>query len=49
LGISEHIEQNSQVFSFSLNQNDIEEINVVLSKSNDLLRIIGDCGDEYRR
>jgi aryl-alcohol dehydrogenase-like predicted oxidoreductase len=49
LGISEHIEQNSQVFSFSLNQNDIDEIDGVLSKSNDLLQIIGDCGDEYRR
>lgn len=49
LGISEHIEQNSKVFSFSLNQNDIDEINSVLSKSNDLLQIIGDCGDEYRR
>jgi aryl-alcohol dehydrogenase-like predicted oxidoreductase len=49
LGISEHIEQNNQVFSFSLNQNDIDEINSVLSKSKNLLQIIGDCGDEYRR
>jgi aryl-alcohol dehydrogenase-like predicted oxidoreductase len=49
LGISEHIEQNAKVFSFSLNQKDIGEINSVLSKSNDLLQIIGDCGDEYRR
>ena len=49
LGISDHIEQNAKTFSFSLNQDDIEKINRVLSKSNDLLRIIGDCGDEYRR
>ncbi|MBY9015654.1 MAG: aldo/keto reductase [Candidatus Lokiarchaeota archaeon] len=49
LGISEHIEQNSKTFSFSLNQDDFEEINRVLSKSKDLLQIIGDCGDEYRR
>ena len=49
LGISEHIEQNSKTFSFSLNQDDIEEIESVLSKSNDLFRIIGGCGDEYRR
>jgi aryl-alcohol dehydrogenase-like predicted oxidoreductase len=48
LGISEHIEQNSKVFSFALDQVDIEEINRVQSKSNDLLQIIGDCGDEYR-
>ncbi len=49
LGISEHIQQNSKVFSFSLNHEDREEINRVLSKSKDLLKVIGDCGDEYRR
>jgi aryl-alcohol dehydrogenase-like predicted oxidoreductase len=49
LGISEHIEQNSKVFSFTLHQNDLDEIDRVLSKSNDLIQIIGDCGDEYRR
>ena len=49
LGISEHIQQNSKIFSFSLNQDDRGEINRVLSKSKDLLKVIGDCGDEYRR
>lgn len=49
LGVSEHIEQNSKIFTFTLDQGDIEQINQVLSKSNDLLQIIGDCGDEYRR
>jgi len=49
LGVSEHIKQNSGVFNFSLNQVDIDQINNILSESNDLLRIIGDCGDEYRR
>ena len=49
LGISDHIKQNSNVFNFSLNQDDREEINRVLSKSKDLLKVIGDCGDEYRR
>jgi aryl-alcohol dehydrogenase-like predicted oxidoreductase len=49
LGISEHIEENSRVFDFSLDQNDIEQIDNVLSKSNELIKIIGDCGDEYRR
>ena len=49
LGISDHIEQNSGIFNFSLNQIDIEQINKVLAKSNNLSQIIGDCGDEYRR
>lgn len=49
LGVSQHIEQNSKIFTFTLDQGDIEQINQVLSKSNDLLQIIGDCGDEYRR
>ena len=49
LGISEHISQNSKIFNFSLNQGDIEEIHNILSKSNNLIQVIGDCGDEYRR
>ena len=48
LGISEHIEQNSKLFSFSLEASDIQELNCIHSKSNDLMKIIGDCGDEYR-
>ncbi len=48
LGISEHIEQNSRVFNFSLNHNDINLIENILSRSNDLMQNIGDCGDEYR-
>jgi aryl-alcohol dehydrogenase-like predicted oxidoreductase len=49
LGISEHIKQNSRVFNFTLNEDDVYQINKILSKSNDLMKIIGDCGDEYRR
>jgi len=48
LGVSEHITDNSKVFDFSLNRDDLDEIERVLSKSNNLLEIIGDCGDEYR-
>lgn len=48
LGISEHIEENSNLFNFSLDPSDIQELNKVTSKSNNLLEIIGDCGDEYR-
>jgi aryl-alcohol dehydrogenase-like predicted oxidoreductase len=49
LGISEHINDNLEVFNFSLDSADIEKINKILVKSNNLLQIIGDCGDEYRR
>ena len=49
LGVSEHITDNSRIFDFSLNGDDLDEIEKVLSKSNNLLEIIGDCGDEYRR
>jgi len=48
LGVSEHIMENSRVFNFSLRNNDIDEIESVLSKVNNLFEIIGDCGDEYR-
>jgi len=48
LGLSEHIEENSRTFSFSLDQEDIQKIETIRSKSNDLFQIIGDCGDEYR-
>ncbi|WP_413199708.1 aldo/keto reductase [Nostoc piscinale] len=49
LGVSEHIENNAKVFSFSLNQEDCDRIEQVSQKSRDLYKIIGDCGDEYRR
>ncbi|MBD2593368.1 aldo/keto reductase [Nostoc spongiaeforme FACHB-130] len=49
LGVSEHIENNAKVFGFSLAQEDCDRIEQVSQKSRDLYRIIGDCGDEYRR
>ena len=48
LGISEHIEDNAKVFAFSLDSEDYQALNSVLSQSHDLMQIIGDCGDEYR-
>ena len=48
LGASEHIIENSRVFNFSLEKDDIDEIENVLSNANNLFEIIGDCGDEYR-
>ncbi|MBN2152078.1 MAG: aldo/keto reductase [Candidatus Lokiarchaeota archaeon] len=49
LGVNDHFQDNARVFSFSLDGDDISRIEEVTAKSNDLLRIIGDCGDEYRR
>ncbi len=49
LGISEHIEENARVFEFSLDTEDDQNIQTVCKKSQDLFRLIGDCGDEYRR
>ena len=48
LGISENINDNIKVFNFTLDKDDIDQINQVTSKSNNIFEIIGDCGDEYR-
>lgn len=49
LGVSEHVEDNAKVFNFTLDAEDVNQINAVASKSRDLYQLIGDCGDEYRR
>lgn len=49
LGITEHLEDNSRVFNFQLDSQDYAEIEEVLEGSKNLLKLIGDCGDEYRR
>ena len=48
LGIVDHINNNAQVFNFSLDKSDCDAIDAVCTKSNNLFEIIGDCGDEYR-
>jgi len=48
LGISDHISDNSKVFSLQLDKEDYEKINSITSKSNNLFVSIGDCGSEYR-
>lgn len=48
LGISDHRNNNAQVFTFSLDKEDYDYIDTVCKKSNDLFERIGDCGDEYR-
>eukprot|EP00871_Galdieria_phlegrea_P005872 jgi/Galph1/772/GphlegSOOS_G5443.1 len=48
LGLSDHFNENVKVFQFQLDQDDYGKIHSVTCKSNNLLHIIGDCGDEYR-
>ena len=49
LGVAEHIAENARLFSFSLDDDDQQAIEAVSASARDLYRIIGDCGDEYRR
>ena len=49
LGASEHRADTAKVFSFNLDQQDLDQIDAVLNRSKVLYQIIGDCGDEYRR
>ncbi|MBW4538731.1 MAG: aldo/keto reductase [Myxacorys chilensis ATA2-1-KO14] len=48
LGVSEHIADNARVFGFALDEEDYQRIAEVTSRSRDLHKAIGDCGDEYR-
>lgn len=48
LSISEHLANNVKVFSFALDGDDLKQIDAISQKLQDLYRIIGDCGDEYR-
>lgn len=49
LGLSEHIKDVNAVFSLVLDEEDISSILQVTNKGKDLQKVIGDCGDEYRR
>lgn len=50
LGISEHQNDNLQIFGFSLSEADNRDIEAVLARSNgrQMITTIGDCGAEYR-
>ncbi len=48
LGIVDHRVGNEQVFNLKLGRSDLDAIDAVCKKSNNLFEIIGDCGDEYR-
>jgi aryl-alcohol dehydrogenase-like predicted oxidoreductase len=49
LGIAEHRADNARVFDLVLDVDDLRQIEAVTGQGRDLLRVIGDCGDEYRR
>jgi aryl-alcohol dehydrogenase-like predicted oxidoreductase len=49
LGIAEHLANNAQVFNLKLDRADLEQIYSLCDRSEDLIRVIGDCGDEYRQ
>lgn len=48
LGIADHLADNARVFGCDLDAGDLAMIEAVLARSRDLMRVIGDCGDEYR-
>ena len=48
LGLAEHIADNARSFDIKLDADDRAALEPVLAKGRDLLRVIGDCGDEYR-
>lgn len=49
LGLSEHIKETNAIFSLELDDEDMNSITEVSKQGRDLLKVIGDCGDEYRR
>ena len=48
LGVSDHLADNARAFDCELDGDDIAVIEAVPAKSRDLMRVIGDCGAEYR-
>jgi aryl-alcohol dehydrogenase-like predicted oxidoreductase len=48
LGVAQHIADNARIFGFALDADDRVSIDEVLAKSRDLMKLIGDCGAEYR-
>ncbi|KAG6485331.1 hypothetical protein ZIOFF_053868 [Zingiber officinale] len=49
LGLSEHIHATNAILSLVLDEEDMNSVSEVSSNGRDLLKVIGDCGDEYRR
>ncbi len=49
LGLSDHRGDNARVFAFTLDAGDHQQIDAFADRSRALFKLIGDCGDEYRR
>lgn len=49
LGLAEHIKDTNAIFSLVLDDEDMNSISEISKKGKDLIKVIGDCGDEYRR
>ncbi len=49
LGVAEHRADNARVFDFDLDSEDRRSIIAIIQRGRDLMQVIGDCGDEYRR
>ncbi|MBL8151251.1 MAG: aldo/keto reductase [Blastocatellia bacterium] len=49
LGIRQHIADNSRIFRFQLDDEEIAKIEAIQAESRNLMNVIGDCGDEYRK
>jgi aryl-alcohol dehydrogenase-like predicted oxidoreductase len=48
LGLSDNHADNARVFAFALDESDRQALDAASGAGRDLMRIIGDCGDEYR-
>ncbi|NEO28597.1 MAG: aldo/keto reductase [Kamptonema sp. SIO4C4] len=48
LGIQDHIADNAKVFALQLDADDDQQLEQLVQSSQDLMTVIGDCGDEYR-
>ncbi len=49
LGYKQHIKDNSKVFQFQLDKNDLNDIASIQGKGRNLYDVLGDTGGEYRR
>lgn len=49
LGVAQHIADTARVFQTTLDADDLERIDAITRRANDLFAAIGDSGDEYRR
>jgi aryl-alcohol dehydrogenase-like predicted oxidoreductase len=49
LGVSDHRAENARIFDLTLDDEDRALLDDVSRSGSDLMDVIGDCGDEYRR